>query len=165
MRNIREKIKTREELKSLVTQLKGEGKHIVFTNGCFDILHLGHIRYLEEAKTYGDHLIVAINSDSSVRAIKGEGRPLVPQDERAEVIAALQCVDSVVIFDELNPLNIIEMFKPHVLVKGGDWTEETIIGADVVKAHGGEVISLPFVKGASTSSIMERIIQRYGRSG
>lgn len=116
---MREKIKTREELKSLVAQLKSEGKHTVFTNGCFDILHVGHIRYLAEAKTYGDHLIVAINSDSSVRAIKGEGRPLVPQDERAEVVAALQCVDSVVIFDELNPLNIIEMFKPHVLVKGG----------------------------------------------
>lgn len=161
---MREKIKTREELKTLVTQLKSEGKHIVFTNGCFDILHVGHIRYLEEAKTCGDHLIVAINSDSSVRAIKGEGRPLVSQDERAEVIAALQCVDSVIIFDELNPLNIIEMFKPHVLVKGGDWTEETIIGADVVKAHGGKVISLPLVKGVSTSSIIERIIQRYGRS-
>ncbi len=161
---MREKIKTREELKSLVAQLKSGGKHIVLTNGCFDILHVGHIRYLAEAKTYGDHLIVAINSDSSVRAIKGKGRPLVPQDERAEVVAALQCVDSVVIFDELNPLNIIEMFKPHVLVKGGDWTEETIIGADVVNTHGGEVISLPFVKGASTSSIMERIIQRYGRS-
>ncbi|HIC92113.1 MAG TPA: D-glycero-beta-D-manno-heptose 1-phosphate adenylyltransferase [Syntrophaceae bacterium] len=161
---MREKIKTREELKTLVTQLKSEGKHIVFTNGCFDILHVGHIRYLEEAKTCGDHLIVAINSDSSVRAIKGEGRPLVSQDERAEVIAALQCVDSVIIFDELNPLNIIEMFKPHVLVKGGDWTEETIIGADVVKAHRGKVISLPLVKGVSTSSIIERIIQRYGRS-
>lgn len=160
---MREKIKTREELKSLVTQLKTEGKHIVFTNGCFDILHIGHIRYLEEAKTYGDHLIVAINSDSSVRVIKGEGRPLVPQDERAEVVAALKCVDSVVVFDELNPLNIIEMFKPHVLVKGADWTQETIIGADVVKAHGGKVISLSFVKGASTSSIIERIIQRYGR--
>jgi len=116
---MREKIKTREELKSLVAQLKSGGKHIVLTNGCFDILHVGHIRYLAEAKTYGDHLIVAINSDSSVRAIKGEGRPLVPQDERAEVVAALQCVDSVVIFDELNPLNIIEMFKPHVLVKRG----------------------------------------------
>lgn len=160
---MREKIKTREELKSLITQLKSEGKHIVFTNGCFDILHIGHIRYLKEAKTYGDHLIVAINSDSSVRFIKGEGRPLVSQDERAEVVAALECVDSVVIFDELNPLNIIEMFKPHILVKGADWTEETIIGADVVKAHGGEVISLSFVKGASTSSIIERIIQRYGR--
>jgi len=153
---MRKKIKSLEELKRLVVQLKGEGKHVVLTNGCFDILHVGHVRYLAEAKTCGDHLIVAINSDSSARAIKGEGRPLVPQDERAEVLAALQCVDSVVIFDELDPLRVVESLVPHVLVKGGDWSVENIIGADVVKNHGGEVISLHYVKGASTTSIIEQ---------
>ncbi len=154
---MREKIKTRQELKAVITELKDQGRRIVFTNGCFDILHVGHIRYLEKAKEYGDHLVVAINSDSSVKAIKGEGRPVIPQDERAEIVAALVCVDSVIIFDEVDPLALIKLLKPHVLVKGGDWTEETIIGGDVVKASGGRVITIPFVEGVSTSGIIERI--------
>lgn len=154
---MKEKITSRKELISLVAQLKSEGKCIVFTNGCFDILHVGHIRYLNEAKTHGDHLIVAINSDRSVKAIKGKGRPVISQDERAEVVAALQCVDTVVIFDELDPLALIETVKPHILVKGADWTEEDIVGSKVVKTYGGKVITSSFIEGASTSAIIEKI--------
>lgn len=159
---MRKKIMTRQELKAVVTGLKDQKRRVVFTNGCFDILHVGHVRYLEKAKEYGEHLVVAINSDSSVRAIKGGGRPVIPQDERAEIVAALACVDSVVIFDELDPLALIKLLEPHVLVKGGDWTEETIIGGDVVKASGGTVIVIPFVEGISTSGIIDRIAKGHG---
>jgi D-beta-D-heptose 7-phosphate kinase/D-beta-D-heptose 1-phosphate adenosyltransferase len=154
------KIKGRKELKILVERLKNDGKRIVFTNGCFDLIHVGHTRYLEEAKKLGDILIVAVNSDQSVRAIKGNKRPIIPEEERAEVLAALHCVDFVVIFDEPDPLNIISSLKPDVLVKGGDWGEDAIIGREVVESVGGKVVRIPEIKGASTSSIIDKIVSR-----
>ena len=131
---------------------------MVFTNGCFDIIHVGHVRLLQEAKAFGDVLIVALNSDSSVRTLKGADRPFVSEDQRAEVVAALEMVDYVVIFDELDPLRIITELTPQVLVKGGDWTIDTIIGRDVVEQAGGKVIPLRFVDGVSSTSIIKRIL-------
>lgn len=162
---MKEKIKTREELKEILTAHQQAGEKIVFTNGCYDILHVGHVRYLEEAKKYGDILVVAVNSDRSVKQIKGENRPLIPEDERAEVLSALGCIDYVVIFDETDPQEIISFLKPDVLVKGGDWTLETIIGREIVEASGGKVISLPYIEApsASTSKIIKRIMDRYGK--
>jgi D-beta-D-heptose 7-phosphate kinase/D-beta-D-heptose 1-phosphate adenosyltransferase len=162
---MREKIKKREELKKILAAHQKKGKKVVFTNGCYDLIHVGHVRYLEEAKSYGDILVVAVNSDDSVRKLKGEKRPLIPEQERAEVLSALSCVDYVVIFDELDPHDIITCLKPNVLVKGGDWTVDTIIGRDVVEASGGKVISLPYIEGdfSSTSKIIERIVERYGK--
>ncbi|KAF0121502.1 MAG: cytidyltransferase-like protein [bacterium] len=154
------KIKDKEELKTVTERLRKEGKRIVFTNGCFDLIHVGHIRYLEEAKKLGDILIVAVNSDQSVRAIKGNKRPIIPEEERAEVLSALQCVDFVVIFHEPDPLNIISLLKPDVLVKGGDWGEDAIIGREVVESIGGKVIRIPEIKGASSSSIIDKIVNR-----
>ncbi len=133
----------------------------MFTNGCFDILHPGHIRYLSAARQLGDFLMVAVNSDASVRIIKGSKRPILDQDARAELVAALQCVDMVLIFEEGNPLRVIRALLPDILVKGGDWAEDDIIGADVVKAAGGQVQRIPFEPGFSTSSIIDRILQRY----
>lgn len=144
-------------MKSFVDRVKGEGKRVVFTNGCFDILHQGHIRYLSEARSLGHYLIVGLNSDNSVRNIKGKHRPLLPQRARAELLAALCFVDGVVIFDEDNPLALIECLQPHVLVKGTDWSEHEIVGADIVKKAGGEVRRIPLVPGVSTSEIIRRI--------
>ena len=138
-------------------RLRREGKRVVFTNGCFDLLHLGHVRYLREARSLGDLLVVALNSDASVRALKGEGRPILNQDERAEIIAALEAVDYVIIFDEETPLELIARLLPDVLVKGGDWAIETIVGREEVEAAGGEVLSLPYLQGSSTSEIVKRI--------
>ena len=152
------KIKSRPDMKSFVDRVKGEGKRVVFTNGCFDILHQGHIHYLSEARSLGHFLIVGINSDRSVRNIKGEHRPLLPQRARAELLAALCFVDGVVIFDEDNPLALIECLQPHVLVKGTDWSEHEIVGADIVKKAGGEVKRVPLVPGVSTSEIIRRIV-------
>ncbi|MEW6670005.1 MAG: D-glycero-beta-D-manno-heptose 1-phosphate adenylyltransferase [Thermodesulfobacteriota bacterium] len=157
MNDYRDKIKTLEDLIQEIRRVKSEGKKIVFTNGCFDILHPGHTRYLSEARRLGDYLVVAVNSDRSVRAIKGPGRPVMPQNARAEVLAGLAFVDAVVVFDEENPLRVIESLLPHVLVKGGDWPEDRIVGADVVRRAGGEVHSIPLVEGHSTTSILERI--------
>lgn len=140
-----------------ISKLKAINKKVVFTNGCFDMLHPGHTRYLYQARALGDYLIVALNSDRSVRAIKGDKRPVIPQDERAEILAALGSVDAVVVFDEDTPEEIIKYLLPDILVKGGDWKEEDIIGADVVKAAGGKVKRIPFVKGFSTSDIIDRI--------
>ena len=156
-----DKIKTQDELKPILDKLKKEGKKVVFTNGCFDILHVGHVRYLKEAKGYGDMLIVAVNSDSSVKSIKGDKRPIVSQSERAEVVAALEMVDYVTMFDEDTPYNIIKKLQPDVLIKGGDWTIDKIIGRDIVEARGGKVIAIPFIEGASTTGIVERILERY----
>ncbi len=144
-------------MKSFVDRVKGKGKRVVFTNGCFDILHQGHIHYLSEAKSLGHYLIVGLNSDSSVRNIKGNHRPLLPQRARAELLAALCFVDGVVIFDEDNPRALIEYLQPHVLVKGADWPEDEIVGADIVKQSGGEVKTVPLVPGVSTSEIIHRI--------
>ncbi|HYA88763.1 MAG TPA: D-glycero-beta-D-manno-heptose 1-phosphate adenylyltransferase [Nitrospirota bacterium] len=156
------KIKTVAELCPLLDILRSTGKKIIFTNGCFDIIHTGHTRYLAQAKSYGDLLVVAVNSDTSVRKIKGEKRPINTQADRMEVLAALEAVDYVTIFDEPDPYRVISELKPDVLVKGGDWPIEKIIGRDVVEASGGRVINVPFVAGASTSGIIEKILKTYG---
>lgn len=157
MEDYRSKIKTQEEAKKEIDRLKSERKSVVFTNGCFDILHPGHTRYLYTARALGDYLVVAVNSDQSVRAIKGEGRPILSQDARTELLAALSCVDGIVIFDEENPLKVIQYLMPQILVKGGDWKEEEIIGADVVKKAGGKVVRIPYISGFSTSEILKKI--------
>lgn len=139
-------------------RLRSEHKRLVFTNGCFDLLHPGHVRYLREARSLGDALVVALNSDRSVRVLKGEGRPILNEAERAEVISALESVNYVVVFDEETPRKLIEAVLPDVLVKGGDWALDQIIGRDEVEAAGGTVRSLPYVEGSSTSDIIERLI-------
>ncbi len=154
---IKDKIKKLRELKDIVAASKKRGKKIIFTNGCFDILHLGHIKYLEKASLLGDKLIVAINSDASVHRIKGNRRPLFPEQERAALVAALGCVDYVIIFAQPTPLHLIKTLKPDVLVKGGDWRTKHIVGKDFIGSYGGKVISANFVKGYSTSSIIARI--------
>lgn len=155
------KIKTLEAARDECSRIKGLGKRIVFTNGCFDILHPGHTRYLSSAKELGDFLVVAINSDDSVRIIKGPKRPILKEQARAELVAALACVDLVLIFDEDNPLRVIRDLLPDILVKGGDWAEDEIIGADVVKNAGGQVNRIPFVTGFSTSDIVKRVVDLY----
>ncbi len=150
-------IKTPQEMSEICDLLKQSKQKIVFTNGCFDIIHPGHIRYLSEAQTLGDYLIVAINSDHSVRKIKGEHRPINTDQMRAVVVAALEYVDFVVIFNEETPLKVIETLQPHVLVKGGDWKEDQVVGADIVKNCGGLIKIIPFVEGFSTTHIIEKI--------
>ncbi len=157
METYRLKIKKIADAKDEVVRLRAEGHKIVFTNGCFDILHSGHARYLFAARQLGDHLIVAVNSDRSVEAIKGSGRPIVAQEDRAELVAALGCVDTVIIFDEDTPFKVIEALRPDVLVKGGDWAEEEIVGAELVKAAGGKVERISFVTGYSTTDIIAKI--------
>ena len=154
------KIKLREELSQIVSTYRQAGKKVVLTNGCFDLLHIGHIRYLQEARIKGDILIVGLNTDASVRSLdKAPGRPVIPEAQRAEVLAALTCVDFVVLFDELDPLRLVETLLPDVLVKGGDWTPDRIIGGDVVEAHGGAVYSIPLIPDISTTEIIQRILQ------
>ena len=160
---MKEKIKGRKDLQKTIKDLKSKGKRIVFTNGCFDLLHIGHLRYLEKAKALGDVLVVGINSDTSVRSLKGSERPILPADQRAEILSGLGCVDFVIVFDELDPLNLISLIQPHVLVKGGDWTKETIIGKEVIERLGGEVVIIPFVEGPSTSHLIETILERYAK--
>jgi D-beta-D-heptose 7-phosphate kinase/D-beta-D-heptose 1-phosphate adenosyltransferase len=158
---LKEKIKTKEDLHRIVEDLKKKGKRIVFTNGCFDLLHLGHIRYLEKAKSLGDILVVGVNSDRSVRNLKGPERPILPEKERAEILSGLECVDYITLFDELTPLELISSLQPHILVKGGDWAKETTVGREVVERSGGEVVILPFVEGSSTSNLIETILKRF----
>ena len=157
MEKYRLKIRELPEARKEVERLRIKDKKIVFTNGCFDILHIGHARYLYAARKLGDFLIVAVNSDRSVKAIKGPDRPVMSQSERSEILASLECVDMVVIFDEDNPMEVIRYLMPDILVKGGDWKEEDIIGADVVKTAGGQVRSIPYIKGYSTSGIIKKI--------
>jgi D-glycero-beta-D-manno-heptose 1-phosphate adenylyltransferase len=152
------KILGREELVRERQRMRGDGKQLVFTNGCFDLLHPGHVRYLEQARALGDALVVALNSDRSVRAIKGEGRPILSQRERAEVLAALESVDYVTVFDEETPRELVAALLPDILVKGGDWPVEQIVGREEVEAAGGKVLSLPYVEGSSTTDIIERIL-------
>lgn len=140
---------------------KKNNERIVFTNGCFDILHVGHVRYLSEAKSHGDILVVGLNSDASVRKIKEKQRPIIGQDQRAEILASLRCVDYVTIFDDPDPLALISALKPHVLVKGADWQEKDIIGADLVKKNGGKVVRVSVVPEISTSDIIQKIIDKY----
>ena len=157
MEAYRTKIKDLSEIKKETDRLKSEGKKIVFTNGCFDILHPGHTRYLFSARALGHYLVVAVNSDRSTGAIKGPGRPINSQDARAELLAALEFVDGVIIFDEDDPYRVIKYLMPDILVKGGDWPEDEIIGADVVKQGGGEVKRIPYVSGHATTDIIKKI--------
>jgi D-glycero-beta-D-manno-heptose 1-phosphate adenylyltransferase len=146
---------TKEEFKKIREKISGNS--VVFTNGCFDILHRGHIEYLNEAKSLGDYLVIGLNSDKSVKKLKGEDRPVNNEIDRAFVLSNLKCVDAVIIFEEETPYDLISSVKPDFLVKGGDWKEDQIVGSDIVKSYGGKVISLKFVDSYSTSDIIERI--------
>ena len=152
-----------EALARVRAGLRGEGRRLVFTNGCFDILHAGHVDLLRKAKETADLLVLALNSDDSIRALKGPSRPIVPEADRVEVLSALECVDYIVVFGDGSggegdtPLGLIEAIRPDVLVKGGDYTRETIVGADIVTAHGGRIVTIPLVEGRSTTGIVERI--------
>ena len=148
---------TRAEAEAYARQQQAAGRRVVFTNGVFDILHPGHVRYLREARALGDALIVGLNADASVRRNKGPERPINSEQDRAEILAALDCVDGVVIFNEDTPAEIIEAVQPDVLVKGADWAEDAIVGRDTVEARGGRVVRVPIEKGFSTTSIIEKI--------
>ncbi|MBM4399426.1 MAG: D-glycero-beta-D-manno-heptose 1-phosphate adenylyltransferase [Candidatus Cloacimonetes bacterium] len=140
-----------------ISEISRDRRKLVFTNGCFDIIHAGHVLYMQEARKLGDILIIGLNSDASVKRLKGSDRPVNNEEDRAIVLAALECVDYVIVFEEDTPYNLIKAIQPDVLVKGGDWKEEEIIGGDIVKAKGGSVISLPYWKGHSTTSIIRRL--------
>ena len=155
--NVTGKLKSVDELKTIVGHAKAKGQVVVFTNGCFDLLHRGHVHLLRAAKALGDLLIVAVNSDTSVKAIKGPDRPILPETDRLELIAAMEMVDYVVLFEEPDPYNTIVALRPKVLVKGGDWSSEEIIGADIVRGDGGEIVVLPYLKGFSTTEIIEKV--------
>jgi len=152
---------TREEIKAIRNKLMLEGKSVVFTNGCFDILHAGHVDYLAKAKECGDILILGLNSDASVRRIKGEKRPIVTEEERAFILSNLKSVDYVTLFDEDTPFEIISAIIPDVLVKGADWPIDQIVGRDVVENHGGMVKTIKFVNQVSTTNIIKTILERY----
>ncbi|MEK6790070.1 MAG: D-glycero-beta-D-manno-heptose 1-phosphate adenylyltransferase [Deltaproteobacteria bacterium] len=155
-------------LKRLLKEVAGErkrGRKVIFTNGCFDIIHAGHVRYLKKAASLGDILVLGLNSDKSVRAIKGEKRPIVPESERAEVLAALASVNYVVIFNEPTPIKLIEAILPDVLVKGADWSAGKIAGADVVKKNNGRIRRVTLVKGRSTTNIIKRILELHKEHG
>jgi rfaE bifunctional protein nucleotidyltransferase chain/domain len=162
MENLSNKFKSLDEIVLLRKELARLKKRLVFTNGCFDILHLGHVRYLNKARALGDALVVAVNSDRSVREIKGPSRPVIPEIERVEVLAALECVDYLFLFDNATPREVIETVLPDVLVKGSDWERAGIVGRDVVEGSGGSVVTIPVVDGASTTGIIERIVDRFG---
>jgi D-beta-D-heptose 7-phosphate kinase/D-beta-D-heptose 1-phosphate adenosyltransferase len=155
------KIKNLDVLVSIIEAEKARGKKVVFTNGCFDLLHVGHVRYLQKARTYGDLLVLGLNSDASVQRLKGEKRPLIGQKERAHILAALDCIDYVVIFDEDTPLRLLQALKPSVLVKGGDYTPDKVVGKDLVESYGGRIELVEFVDGRSTTNIIEKILQNY----
>ena len=148
-------------LKSLLNKFKNENKKIVFTNGCFDIIHSGHIYYLKEAKTFGDILVVALNSDNSIKRIKGENRPIISEKNRLIIMESLYFVDYVTIFNEDTPYNLIKEITPNILVKGGDWEINKIVGKDIVEKNGGKVINIPYQKGISTTEIINRIKSIY----
>jgi rfaE bifunctional protein nucleotidyltransferase chain/domain len=155
-------IEDRELLKSIVEELKRQNLKIVFTNGCFDIIHRGHVEYLNKAKKLGDVLIVGINSDSSIKKIKGNKRPIVPLYSRAYVLDNLKAVDFVVPFDEETPIELIKIIKPDVHVKGGDYREEDLPEAEIVKSYGGKIKIIPLIEGFSTTKIIEWVLQKYG---
>ncbi len=152
-----DKILTRERLIIRRREWKDNGKRVVFTNGCFDLLHPGHVRLLEQARALGDALVVGLNSDSSVRRLKGDSRPLLAEAGRAEILAALECVDAVTLFEEDTPRELIAALVPDVLVKGGDWKREQIVGREEVEAAGGRVVVIPYVEGYSTSALIEKM--------
>ncbi len=151
------KLKTLDELIKIAAQARRNGKSVVFTNGCFDLLHRGHVHVLRQAKAVGDLLIVAINSDQSVKAIKGPTRPVAAEIDRLELIAAMEMVDYVILFDEPDPSKLITAIKPNVLAKGGDWGADEVVGADIVERQGGRVLLVPYLKGYSTTEMIERI--------
>ncbi|MFA6078464.1 MAG: D-glycero-beta-D-manno-heptose 1-phosphate adenylyltransferase [Candidatus Omnitrophota bacterium] len=153
------KIKSQDALNRIVKRLHSNGKRIVFTNGCFDILHAGHIKYLRKAKSLGDILVVGMNSDSSVRRLKGKSRPVNNEHDRSLILSSLYFVDFVVIFKDATPEHLIERLSPDVLVKGGDWKIKDIVGSSHVKENGGKVVRIPFIKGLSTTSVIDKIIK------
>ncbi len=150
------KVLSAQSLEQAIADFKKAGKKIVFTNGCFDLLHIGHVRYLEQAKSLGDVLIVGINTDASVQVLKGPTRPIQNENDRAEILASLKSVDHTVLFGEQTPINLIKQVKPDILVKGGDWKKEQIVGWDFVESYGGTVKSLQFVDGKSTTNIIAK---------
>ncbi len=152
-----EKVYKVTDLVPVINEIKSQNKKIVFTNGCFDLIHVGHTRYLKAARDAGDKLIVAVNSDRSVTQLKGETRPLIPLEERMEVLASLYFVDFVVSFEELDPYTIIQQLKPNILIKGGDWPLEKIIGKDIVEQEGGKVFTIPEIPGRATTGIIDKI--------
>ena len=156
------KIRSVDELSLEIAPETRKGTKVVFTNGCFDLLHVGHVRYLRQAKRMGDLLVVGINTDESVRRLKGPCRPVQPEQDRAEILASLECVDFVVSFDEDTPLSLIERLMPDVLAKGADWPLDEIVGREVVEASGGRVARIPYLKGMSTSGLIERICKGLG---
>jgi rfaE bifunctional protein nucleotidyltransferase chain/domain len=151
------RVLSRQDTRSLIDRRRAAGAVVVFTNGVFDLLHPGHLRYLQQARALGDMLIVGLNSDASVRRNKGPERPINPESERAEVVAALECVDAVVIFDEDTPAEIVHACQPDILVKGADWPADQIVGRDTVEARGGRVVRMPVEAGYSTTALIERI--------
>jgi rfaE bifunctional protein nucleotidyltransferase chain/domain len=151
------KLKSLEEIKAIVVGARINRKRVVFTNGCFDLLHRGHVHILREARACGDVLVVGINSDKSVKQIKGPARPVLPESDRCELLGAMEMVDFVILFNEPDPYDLIAAIQPDVLVKGGDWNSEKIIGADLVEEGGGRVVVVPYIKGFSTTEIIERI--------
>ncbi len=155
-----EKIVSRDALIIRRRQWKDNRRRVVFTNGCFDLLHVGHVRLLEQARAEGDVLVVGLNSDASVRRLKGAGRPLVPQSDRAEVLAALACVDAVTLFEDDTPRELIATLLPDVLVKGGDWSPDKIVGRAEVEAAGGRVVVIPYFEGYSTSALIAKLADR-----
>jgi len=158
------KVVSGDEAAAIAARLRAMGRRVVFTNGCFDLLHVGHIRYLQKARAFGDCLILGLNSDASVRRLKGDHRPLIGEADRAHVLAALGCVDYVTVFGDDTPLNLIEAIRPHVLVKGGDYTRDGVVGHEIVEADGGQVELVPVVEGASTTAIVEKIARLYGKA-
>ena len=157
------RVLSRQDTRSLIDRRRAAGAVVVFTNGVFDLLHPGHVRYLQQARALGDMLIVGLNSDASVRRNKGPERPINPESERAEVVAALECVDAVVIFDEDTPAEIVRACQPDILVKGADWPADQIVGRDTVEARGGRVVRMPVEAGYSTTALVERIKQAGGK--
>lgn len=158
-----EKIKSLEEVVQIRQQLRRQGKKLVFTNGCFDILHVGHVRYLNQARALGDALVLGLNSDVSVRRNKGENRPIVPEAERAEVLSALACIDYIFLFDDLTPQRVIDAIVPDILVKGADWGINEIVGRETVEKAGGLVRNIPIVEGSSTTNIIQKILTHFGK--
>jgi len=156
------KIKSLEEIVSIRAQIRRQRTKLVFTNGCFDILHVGHVRYLNRARALGDSLVVAVNSDRTVRLLKGKGRPVIPEMERAEILAALACVDYVFIFDDPTPQEVIDAIVPDVLVKGADWDISEIVGRETVERNGGAVRNVDLVEGSSTTGIITMVLERFG---
>ncbi len=156
--NIQQKLHTKESMVQTLAAWRAAGQRIVFTNGCFDLLHYGHLHYLAQARDLADRLVVGLNSAASVRRLKGSHRPINDELTRTHLLASLQVIDAVVVFEEDTPLDLIKAFQPEILVKGGDWKPEQIVGSDLVLARGGQVLSLPFVEGYSTTNIEQKIL-------